>query len=192
MESLRRRLDDLAVLHELAVAEDDAATLAEADRELEALTRAIGELEVRTSFRPVRQSRSTGDDQLASRWGRRRGLGTDAAAHVHPLGGATWLLSGDLRHLVRGRSRHQVGDIPGQGAVRLRHAVGRARHPPPGPDQSLRQPGSPPDVVRRVDVTPVVETSDHVDIDDKDLRVDVYRSSGPGGQGSTPRTPPYG
>ena len=30
---------------------------------------------------------------------------------------------------------------------------------------------------------PVVETSDHVDIDEKDLRVDVYRSSGPGGQG---------
>ena len=50
VESLRRRLDDLAVLHELAVAEDDAATLAEADRELEALTRAIGELEVRTFF----------------------------------------------------------------------------------------------------------------------------------------------
>ena len=48
VESLRRRLDDLAVLHEPAVAEDDAATLAEADRELEALTRAIGELEVRT------------------------------------------------------------------------------------------------------------------------------------------------
>ena len=34
-----------------------------------------------------------------------------------------------------------------------------------------------------VEVAPVVETSDHVDIDEKDLRVDVYRSSGPGGQG---------
>jgi peptide chain release factor 2 len=34
-----------------------------------------------------------------------------------------------------------------------------------------------------VEVTPVVESSDHVDIDEKELRVDVYRSSGPGGQG---------
>ena len=33
-----------------------------------------------------------------------------------------------------------------------------------------------------VEVAPVVATSDHVDIDEKDLRVDVYRSSGPGGQ----------
>src|ERR1700726_4872124 len=34
-----------------------------------------------------------------------------------------------------------------------------------------------------VDVVPVVEQSDHIDIPDDDLRVDVYRSSGPGGQG---------
>ena len=30
---------------------------------------------------------------------------------------------------------------------------------------------------------PVVETSDHVEIDETELRVDVYRASGPGGQG---------
>jgi peptide chain release factor 2 len=34
-----------------------------------------------------------------------------------------------------------------------------------------------------VDVVPVVEASDHVEIDEKEIRVDVYRSSGPGGQG---------
>jgi peptide chain release factor 2 len=34
-----------------------------------------------------------------------------------------------------------------------------------------------------VDITPVVEQTDHVDIPDEDIRVDVYRSSGPGGQG---------
>src|SRR5699024_403573 len=34
-----------------------------------------------------------------------------------------------------------------------------------------------------VDVVPMVEKSDHIDIDESDLRVDVYRSSGPGGQG---------
>ena len=33
-----------------------------------------------------------------------------------------------------------------------------------------------------VEVLPVVETTDHIDIPDSDVRVDVYRSSGPGGQ----------
>ena len=34
-----------------------------------------------------------------------------------------------------------------------------------------------------VEVLPVVEQSDHIEIPDDDIRVDVYRSSGPGGQG---------
>ena len=34
-----------------------------------------------------------------------------------------------------------------------------------------------------VDVIPVVEQTDHIEIPDDDIRVDVYRSSGPGGQG---------
>ena len=34
-----------------------------------------------------------------------------------------------------------------------------------------------------VEVIPVVEQTDHVEIPDDDLRIDVYRSSGPGGQG---------
>lgn len=34
-----------------------------------------------------------------------------------------------------------------------------------------------------VEVLPVVEKTDHIEIDESELRVDVYRSSGPGGQG---------
>jgi len=34
-----------------------------------------------------------------------------------------------------------------------------------------------------VDVVPVVEQTDHIDIPDDEIRVDVFRSSGPGGQG---------
>ncbi len=33
-----------------------------------------------------------------------------------------------------------------------------------------------------VEVLPVVETTDHIEINENDIRVDVYRSSGPGGQ----------
>jgi peptide chain release factor 2 len=34
-----------------------------------------------------------------------------------------------------------------------------------------------------VEVIPVVEQTDHIDIPEDELRIDVYRSSGPGGQG---------
>ncbi|MFN8168022.1 MAG: peptide chain release factor 2, partial [Candidatus Nanopelagicales bacterium] len=34
-----------------------------------------------------------------------------------------------------------------------------------------------------VEVLPIVEQTDHIEIPDDELRVDVYRSSGPGGQG---------
>jgi peptide chain release factor 2 len=34
-----------------------------------------------------------------------------------------------------------------------------------------------------VDVVPVVEQTDHIEIGEDEIRVDVYRSSGPGGQG---------
>src|SRR5690349_22918659 len=44
----RSRLDDLEVLVELAESEDDAETLAEAERELVSLSKSLAELEVRT------------------------------------------------------------------------------------------------------------------------------------------------
>jgi peptide chain release factor 2 len=34
-----------------------------------------------------------------------------------------------------------------------------------------------------VDVVPVVEQTDHIEVNEDEIRVDVYRSSGPGGQG---------
>ena len=54
-----------------------------------------------------------------------------------------------LRHLLRRGGRPQVRDLRDPRALRLRHALGRGRHPPPGADQPVRQPGPPPDVVRR-------------------------------------------
>src|SRR3954451_3256528 len=47
-EELRRRLDDAGLRHEMAEEENDAGTLAEAERELVALAKEIEELEVRT------------------------------------------------------------------------------------------------------------------------------------------------
>ncbi|RAG61014.1 peptide chain release factor 2, partial [Burkholderia multivorans] len=33
-----------------------------------------------------------------------------------------------------------------------------------------------------VEVVPLIESTDHIEVDENDLRIDVYRSSGPGGQ----------
>src|SRR5215218_10774903 len=48
VEELRRRLDDVGLLHEMAAEENDEATTAETERELESLRKEIDELEVRT------------------------------------------------------------------------------------------------------------------------------------------------
>ena len=184
VESLRRRLDDLSVLHELAIAEDDAGTLAEADRELEALTKAIGELEVRTLLSGPYDSREAlvtinsqagGVDaadwaqmllRMYTRWAERRGYSTEiydtSYAEEAGIKSATFQV----------KAPYAYGTLFGE------HGTHRLVRISPFDNQGRRQTS-----FAGVDVTPVVETSDHVDIDEKDVRVDVYRSSGPGGQG---------
>ena len=82
--------------------------------------------------------------------GVRRGrLRRDADADVHALGRAAQLPGRGVRHLLRRGGRPQVGDLRDPRALRLRHPLGRGRHPPAGADQPVRQPGPPPDVVRR-------------------------------------------
>src|SRR5579875_2565537 len=48
VETMDQRIDDLEVLVEMAQEEDDADTMAEAEKELTSLQKAVGELEVRT------------------------------------------------------------------------------------------------------------------------------------------------
>ena len=136
------------------------------------------------ALRRVRRPRGAGHDPVRGRRRRRRRLRRDADADVPALGRAARLPDRGLRHLLRRGGRHQVGDLRGQGALRLRHALGRAGHPPAGPDlarSTTRAAGRPRSPA--VEVLPVVEQTDHIEIPEDDLRVDVYRSSGPGGQG---------
>ncbi|CAA9293507.1 MAG: Peptide chain release factor 2, partial [uncultured Friedmanniella sp.] len=97
----------------------------------------------------VRRARGAGHHPLRGRRDRRCGLRGHAAAHVPAVGGAPPVPDGGLRHLLRRGGRDQVGHLRRQGPVRLRHPVGRAGHPPAGPDLALRQPGPPADLVRR-------------------------------------------
>ncbi|MGZ4638669.1 MAG: peptide chain release factor 2 [Actinomycetes bacterium] len=184
VESLRRRLDDLAVLFELAEGEDDAATLAEAETELTSITKSIGELEVRTLLSGEYDER----DALITI--RAEAGGVDAADFAEML----------LRMYTRWAERHgyptevydtsyaeEAGIKSATFAVKAPYSYGtlsveqgthRLVRISPFDNQGRRQTS-----FAGVEVVPVVEQSDHIEIPDDEIRVDVYRSSGPGGQG---------
>ena len=184
VEGLRSRLDDTSVLLDLAEGEEDAAVHAEALAEIVALTKAIGELEVRTLLSGEYDSREalvTINSQAG---------GVDAADWAQML----------LRMYLRWAERHnyptEIYDtsyaeeagiksatfsvkVPyAYGTLSAEHGTHRLVRISPFDNQGRRQTS-----FAGVDVVPVVESSDHVEIPDDDLRVDVYRSSGPGGQG---------
>ena len=64
------------------------------------------------------------------------------------------------------------------GTLAGEHGVHRLVRISPFDNQARRQTS-----FAMVDVTPVVDTADAVEVDEKEIRVDVFRSSGPGGQG---------
>ncbi len=184
VEDLRRRLDDVNVLFELAEAEDDADTRTEAENELAAVHKAVGELEVRTLLSGEYDSR----EALVTI--RSEAGGVDAADFAEML----------LRMYTRWAERHgyptevydtsyaeEAGIKSATFAIKVPYAYGtlsveqgthRLVRISPFDNQGRRQTS-----FAGVEVLPVVEQSDRVDIDESELRVDVYRSSGPGGQG---------
>jgi peptide chain release factor 2 len=184
LEDLRRRVDDLAIMHELAEDEDDADTRTETETELASLKRAIDELEVRTLLAgeyDVREalvtvkSEAGGVDaadwaqmvlRMYLRWAERHGYDTEvydtSYAEEAGIKSATFAV----------KTPYAYGTLAGE------HGTHRLVRISPFDNQNRRQTS-----FAGVDVVPVVESSDEVDIDESDLRVDVYRSSGPGGQG---------
>ncbi|HEY8458315.1 MAG TPA: peptide chain release factor 2 [Actinopolymorphaceae bacterium] len=181
---LRRRLDDLAVLVELAEAEDDAETRAEAERELAELRRAIEALEVRTL--------------LSGEYDAREALVTirAGAGGVDAADFADMLLRMYLRWAERHKYPTEVYDTSYAEEAGIKSATFAVKAPYAYGTLSVEQGThrlvriSPFDSQARrhtsfagVEVVPVVEQSDDIDIPEDELRIDVYRSSGPGGQG---------
>ncbi|MCG5431494.1 peptide chain release factor 2 [Mycobacterium sp. MYCO198283] len=186
VEELRSRLDDLPVLYELAAEEDgpaaDAAR-AEADAERAALRADIEAMEVRTLLSGEYDER---DALVTIRSG---AGGVDAADWAEML----------MRMYVRWAEKHSYGvevfdtsyaeeagiksatfavHAPyAYGTLSVEQGTHRLVRISPFDNQGRRQTS-----FAEVEVLPVTETTDHIDIPEADVRVDVYRSSGPGGQ----------
>jgi len=184
VEGLRRRLDDLGVLFEMAAEEADESTLDEAHTELRAIQREIASLEVRTLLSGEYDERHAlvqitpgagGVDsqdwalmlwRMYSRWAER---------HGYPIDVLEWQEAeeaGVKSVVFQVKAPYAYGTLAGE------HGVHRLVRISPFDNQARRQTS-----FAMIDVTPVVEAADAVEVDEKDLRVDVFRSSGPGGQG---------
>lgn len=180
---LRERLDDLGVLLELAQEEGDEDAQSEVDKELASLTGEISALEIRTLLSGEYDERDAvvtirsgagGVDaadfaemllRMYLRWAERHGYATKVLdtsyAEEAGLKSATFEVSAPFAY----------GTLSVEGGT---HRLVRIS---PFDNQGRRQTS-----FAAVEVIPLIESTDHIDIPEADIRVDVFRSSGPGGQ----------
>jgi peptide chain release factor 2 len=183
LERMGSRIDDLEVLAELAAEESDAETAAEAETELASVRKALGELEVRTLLSGEYDDREAlvtiraeagGVDaadfaemllRMYLRWAERRGYPTDvfdtSYAEEAGIKSATFRISAPYAY----------------GTLSVEQGTHRLVRISPFDNQGRRQTS-----FAGVEVLPDVAETDHIDIPENELRVDVFRSSGPGGQ----------
>ena len=177
------RIEEVEVLVELGQEEGDEATLAEAELELTAIQAAVSELEVRTLLA------GEYDERHAVVSIRSGAGGVDAADFAEML----------LRMYLRWAERHgfptkvldtsyaeEAGLKSATFEVNVPYAYGnlsveggthRLVRISPFDNQGRRQTS-----FAAVEVIPLIESTDHIEIPDNEIKVDVFRSSGPGGQ----------
>jgi len=178
------RIDDLETLVEMGTEDGgDPETIAEAERELTAIKKALGELEVRTLLS------GEYDEREAVVTIRSGAGGVDAADFAEML----------MRMYLRWAERHgypttvldtsyaeEAGLKSATFEVKVPYAFGnlsveagthRLVRISPFDNQGRRQTS-----FAAVEVIPLIEQTDHIDIPENEIKVDVFRSSGPGGQ----------
>jgi len=184
LEGIAARLSDAETLHELASEENDESFEGELTSALAALDRELSDLELRSLFSGEHDERDAvcevhagegGTDaqdwaemllRMYIRWAERRGFATEVDEVSE--GKEAGILSATF--IVRGR--YAYGHLAAeQGTHRL------VRISPF--DANARRQTS----FASLEVVPFMEDlTGEVDIDEKDLRIDTYRSSGAGGQ----------
>jgi peptide chain release factor 2 len=187
-DALDRALGDAEVLVELVTesqqaGEPDAGLQVELSTAIGSLTERLGALELRSLFSGEHDERDAiaeihagagGTDaqdwaemllRMYTRWAERRGF--DVEVDEVTEGQEAGILSATF--IVKGRFAY--------GLLDAERGVHRLVRMSPFDSQHRRQTS-----FASVDVTPFLEDVDDVEIDEKDLRVDTYRSSGAGGQ----------
>jgi len=180
---LAQRLEDLEIMVELGREEGDEASLADAETELARIQKTVEALEVRTLLSGEYDVR---DALITVRSG---AGGVDAADFTETL----------MRMYTRWAEQHgysvevfdtsyaeEAGLKSATFAIHAPYAFGtlsveagthRLVRISPFDNQGRRQTS-----FAAVEVVPVLEQTDEIDIPDEEIRVDVYRSGGPGGQ----------
>ncbi|AAT89182.1 peptide chain release factor 2 [Leifsonia xyli subsp. xyli] len=181
--AIQQRLDDLEVLVELANEGDDEESAAEARAELEALQKALGDLEVQTLLSGEYDERAAivtirsgagGDDatdfaemllRMYLRW---------AEQHKYPV----TVMDTSYAEGAGIKSATFEVDMPyAFGTLSVEAGTHRLARISPFGSADKRQTS-----FAAVEVIPLMEEANQVDVPEGDIRVDVFRSSGPGGQ----------
>ena len=184
LESASSRLGDVQALEELGQEEHDQDTLVEARKEIDSLRSDLADMEIQTLLD------GEYDERAAVVTIRSGAGGVDAADWAQML----------LRMYMRWAERHgfstkvmdtsyaeeagiksatfQVDAPYAYGRLSVEGGTHRLVRISPFDNQGRRQTS-----FAAVEVIPLVEPTDHIDIPDSDIRVDTYCSSGPGGQG---------
>jgi peptide chain release factor 2 len=184
LERLGQQLDDTSVMFELAERENDEPARAEAQRDLAVLRREMSQLEIRTLLSGEYDSREAlvsinaqaggadaadwaeGLQRIYLRWAERHGYQTEvydtSYAEEAGIKSTTFAIKAPYAY----------------GTLRGEHGTHRMVRISKYDNQGRRQTS-----FAGVDVIPVVQQADHIEIPDDEMRIDVFRSSGPGGQG---------
>jgi len=180
---LDQRIEDLGIMVELSQEENDASSMADTETELTRLKKSVEALEVRTLLSGEYDAREA---IISVRSG---AGGVDAADFAEML----------MRMYTRWAERNkypvevyetsyaeEAGLKSATFAVKAPYAYGtlsveagthRLVRISPFDNQGRRQTS-----FAAVEVVPVLEQTDEIEIPDEDIRTDVYRSGGPGGQ----------
>ncbi|WP_297619232.1 peptide chain release factor 2 [Nocardioides sp.] len=180
---LESRIEDLGLMVEMAQDEGDADSLADSERELARIKKSVESLEIRTLLA------GEYDEREAIVTIRSGAGGVDAADFAEML----------MRMYTRWAEQHKYGvevyDVSyaeeagiksAEFAIHAPYAYGtlsveagthRLVRISPFDNQGRRQTS-----FAAVEVVPVLEQTDEIEVDENEIRTDVFRSGGPGGQ----------